>query len=398
MDGELSLIERHDARTRAPEPDVVLSNARIVTPDEVISGSVLIRRGRIVAVDPLGIGSRRGIDVEGDYLIPGMVELHTDNLERHAQPRPGVQWPVDAALVAHDRQLLACGVTTVCDAISAGDVVWDDGRSHQFRSLVRAVRNARRGGRLLADHYLHIRCEVSCREMPALFASCADEPLVRLVSVMDHTPGQRQFADIEHYRARYRSPYRLDNAAMDRLIRCQQAARQAFAESHRRRIAADCRARNIPLASHDDATAEHVAEAADAGMVLAEFPTTLAAAKAARRHGMAILMGAPNIVLGRSHCGNVSARTCAERGLLDIVSSDYVPASLLQAVFQLHHEVGLDLPRAVHAATAEPAARLGFHDRGAIVAGSAADLVRVNARPGMIPVIRGVWLRGERVA
>ena len=375
----------------------VFTNARIVTPDEVFLGTAVVEDGMITAVEPDRVSARRGEDLGGDYLVPGVVELHTDVLERHAIPRPGVQWPAVPAVLAHDSQLVGAGITTVFDSLAIGYLVDTGQRPRDPRPLVEAIRTAQQSGLLRADHYLHMRCEVSTELVVQDFAPFAGDPLVRLVSLMDHAPGQRQFVSVEKYRQYNQGRFGLTDAQLDALIQRRLEEQGRYADDHRAAITALCRKHGLPVASHDDATAAHVDEAMQAGAVIAEFPTTLEAAQAAHDYGLAVLAGAPNLVRGHSHSGNVSAAELAARGLLDVLSSDYVPASVLHGAFLLHLQHGMTLPRAIATVSATPAHRVGLEDRGAIAPGRRADLVRVRVQ-GDVVAVRGVWCRGERVA
>ena len=375
----------------------VFTNARIVTPDEVFLGTAVVEDGMITAVEPDRVPARRGEDLGGDYLVPGVVELHTDVLERHAIPRPGVQWPAIPAVLAHDSQLVGAGITTVLDSLAIGYLVDTGQRPRDPRPLVEAIRTARQSGLLRADHYLHMRCEVSTELVVQDFAPFAGDPLVRLVSLMDHAPGQRQFVSVEKYREYNQGRFGLTDAQLDALIERRLEEQGRYADDHRAAITALCRKHGLPVASHDDATAAHVDEALQAGAVIAEFPTTLEAAQAAHDYGLAVLAGAPNLVRGHSHSGNVSAAELAARGWLDMLSSDYVPASVLHGAFLLHLQHGMTLPRAIATVSATPAHRVGLEDRGAIAPGRRADLVRVRVH-GDVVAVRGVWCRGERVA
>lgn len=378
--------------------ELVLANARVVTADAVIEGSVRVRDGRIVEIAAGPSHAAGALDLDGDYLLPGLVELHTDNLERHISPRPGVRWPAPAAVVAHDAQIAAAGITTVFDALAVGDVLEGSQRLANLTAMGTAVASLREAGMLKAEHWLHMRCEVSHPTLGELFQPFVDHPLVRLVSLMDHTPGQRQFARLDKYREYYQGKYGLSDDAMARFIDEKRDNQERYSAAHRTLIVELCRTRRLRMASHDDATIDHVEEAADAGMVVAEFPTTLDAARAARSHRMKVMGGAPNLVRGGSHSGNVSAHELAEAGLVDILSSDYVPSSLLQAAFLLARPgSAITLPQAVATVTATPAAAVGLADRGTIAPGLRADLVRVADRTDL-PIARAVWREGERIA
>ncbi len=373
-------------------------NARIVLADQIVSGSLSVRAGLIDAIDVGGCEPLSALDVENDYLIPGMVELHTDNLEKHIRPRPGVHWPPLSAVTAHDRQLVASGITTVLDAMAAGDIHEGSARVLYFREMIDSLAYADAHRMLNADHHLHIRCELSHERVLDLFSLYVDDERVRLVSTMDHTPGQRQYADVAVYRTYYQGKYGLDDATIDRMIEHQWNNHLTLSACHRQVIVEACRHRGLAMASHDDAEPGHIDQAVAEGMVLAEFPTTRAAAARARERNLTVLMGAPNLVLGGSHSGNVSAAELAAAGLLDVLSSDYVPNSLLLGAFLLHCQApGLPLPDAIRMVSATPAAQVGFVDRGEIAVGRRADLVRVREVSAGTPIILGVWREGRRI-
>ena len=372
------------------------ANARIVTATAVVHGSVRALGGVVVDVDEGRRVPARAVDCEGDFLIPGAVELHTDVLERHLVPRPGVRWPGLAAVLAHDAQIASAGITTVLDGLAVGYVIASGERPRDPRPAADALREAQSAGALGAEHFLHMRCEISTEWVVRDFEPFAGDPLVRLVSLMDHTPGQRQFVSLDKYREYYQGKFGLNDLQMETLIATRRAEQAQFGDAHRAAIVALAQKHGLPLASHDDATPAHVEEARAAGAVIAEFPTTLEAARAARALDLAVLAGAPNLVCGGSHSGNVAAATFAHEDLLDIVSSDYVPASLLHAAFLLHRRHGVDLPRAVAMVTLTPARRVGLEDRGEIAPGKRADLVRLRLVDD-VPVIRGVWRQSRRI-
>ncbi len=373
-------------------------NARLVLADRVMSGTLAVADGKVAAVDDTPAAPTDALDLDGDYLMPGLVDLHSDNVENHYQPRPGVYWDPVAAAVNHDGEVAASGVTTVFDALCLGLTEKGELRARHLQPIVGGIAGAASAGMLRIDHRIHLRCEVIGPKVLDQLAGFDDEPLVGLVSVMDHAPGQRQTADLDiWYRLRRENDGLTEDeirADFERLT----AASRELGPRQRRAVADWARDRGLELASHDDQTDEHVQESADIGCTIAEFPTTVGAAEACRRHGLAVMMGGPNLVRGRSSYGNVTAGDLATAGLLDIVSSDYVPASMLHAAFVLAGAVvGWDLPRAVRTVTAVPADAAGLSDRGRLEAGRRADLIRVRLIDGR-PVVRGVWVAGERVA
>ena len=381
----------------------ILTHAKIVTAERVFTGTVVLRDGLISEVDDSISQLSHAQNLNGDYLLPGLVELHTDNLEKHLSPRPGVDWPSASAVMSHDAQIIAAGITTVFDALSIGDVNPKGKRMQQLPGMVDAIAKANAADMTRAEHRLHLRCEVCHPDTLSVFRDLVEQPLVQLVSVMDHSPGQRQFALESKYREYYMGKYHLSSEQMDAFIVEQVANSKTYSDRNRRAIVDICLARGLSVASHDDATLAHVEESAGYGMSIAEFPTTLEAAQGCRRLGMSVLMGAPNIVRGGSHSGNIAAATLAEEGLLDILSSDYYPASLMQAAFTLGAQLdaadestGAGLARAVTTVSLAPARSAGLHDRGEIRVGLRADLIHARAI-GTLPVIQQVWRQAKRV-
>ncbi|MEP9397724.1 alpha-D-ribose 1-methylphosphonate 5-triphosphate diphosphatase [Mesorhizobium sp. KR2-14] len=375
--------------------ETTLTNARIVLADEIVDGSVLIRDGKIADVS--SGATRAGEDLEGDFLIPGLVELHTDHLEGHYSPRPKVRWNPIAAVLAHDAQVATSGITTVFDALRVGDI--DAGMTvADMRKLADAIEDSLRNDRLRADHFIHLRCEVSAPDCRESFELLAGDERVKLASLMDHAPGQRQFASLEAYAVYYMGKMKMSQEQFQAYCEKRMAQSAENAAPNRAAIAAACHERGIVLASHDDATSAHVEEAIAQGIRVAEFPTTMEAARASKQAGLGVLMGAPNVVRGGSHSGNISARELAENGLLDILSSDYIPFSLIQSAFFLGEAVdAISLPQAVAMVSKTPAEAVGLTDRGAIEAGRRADMVRVRVDEH-VPVVRAVWREGRRVA
>lgn len=376
--------------------ETVFTHARIVLPGEVVEGTLVLRDGLISEIDTGP--SRSGEDMEGDFLLPGLIELHTDHLEGHYAPRPGVRWNATAAVQAHDAQISTSGITTVFDCLRMGNDSAGGFDAGEMRRLADAIDNAQQEGRLRADHFIHLRCEVSSPDVLEHFSKFEGDPRVRLASLMDHAPGQRQFQTMEQYTLYYKTKRGLTDEAFARFVEMRQSQSARYSEPHRREIASICNRDGIALASHDDATLDHVAEAIGEGVRVAEFPTSIEAARASHEAGLKVLMGAPNVVRGGSHSGNIAARELADAGLLDVLSSDYIPFSLLHAVFALSDgEQAMSLPEAAALVTSNPADAVRFDDRGRIEPGLRADLIRVRRSEG-VPQVRSVWQNGRRVA
>jgi alpha-D-ribose 1-methylphosphonate 5-triphosphate diphosphatase len=379
--------------------ETVIANARIVLADRVIEqGWIALANGRIAEIGE-GRAPAGAEDAGGDLITPGLIELHTDHLEAHYVPRPKVFWDPVAAVLSYDGQLATSGITTVLDSLR----VWrEDGAEEvdgRAGTLAAAISAARDGDLLRADHFLHLRCEIPMPSVVEEAMELIDRPDIRLMSLMDHTPGQRQFRDEVKLRDYYRGKGGgKTDVELDQLFARRFEYQKVYAATNMRAIVALAHEHAIPLASHDDTTAENVADAVRDRVAVAEFPTTIEAARGLHEAGIDILMGAPNVVRGGSHSGNIAAVDLAREGLLDILSSDYIPSSLLMAALQLPQQVpAIDLPAAIRTVTKAPADAVGLTDRGEIAVGKRADLIRVHIA-ARVPAVRSVWREGSRVA
>lgn len=377
--------------------DTILANATLVLPTETLRGQVRLSGGRIAEIAE-GTGVPAGaIDCGGDLVMPGLIELHTDNLERHIQPRPRVDWPHGAAIIAHDAELASVGITTVFDALRVGSVVSneDANYSEYARALADEILELRGQGALRISHFLHLRAEICSETLVEEMAKFGPRDSVGIVSLMDHTPGERQFRDVSKLRDYVIGRHGLTEEVFQQHLAEQRALRARVGDLHEATAVAEARRYGAVLASHDDTTAGHVAVSAGHGVHFAEFPTTVEAARACHAHGIRVMMGAPNLIRGGSHSGNVAAEELARADLLDILSSDYVPSSLLSGALMLGDLWG-DMARGIACVTAAPAEATGLDDRGHLVPGARADVIRV-ARIGTAAAVRGIWVEGRRV-
>lgn len=378
--------------------DLMIANARLILPDEVVHGCLTVKNGVISAIDTGASVPAGAVDCGGEFVAPGLVELHTDNLERHMSPRPKVNWPHRAAIIAHDRELAGTGITTVFDAIRVGSILSSDTRrlGKYARQMADEILMMRDANALKISHHLHLRAEICSETLVEELDEFGVDDRVGIVSLMDHTPGQRQFSDISKFEDYVCGKHSVSKDGFGEYIEFLYGLQARLGAEHEAGAVAAAKRLGATLASHDDTTAAQVTASHAHGVRIAEFPTTMAAAHACKNVGVAVIMGAPNLVRGGSHSGNVAAHDLAAADRLDILSSDYVPAALLLGAVQLGQIWG-DMARGMATVTATPAASVGLTDRGHLTIGSRADLIRFGVR-GDAPEVNAVWSMGKRVA
>lgn len=364
-----------------------IAGGTILTPtDRIEEGIVRIRDGDIVSVDRSDRIPADAIDASGTYVLPGFVDLHGDDVERELAPRPEARVPPSVALRRADVAAVSAGITTKLHALSFEDVPGDVRSVTLADEVTEAVRAFGGGGDALADHRLHLRCEIADEEG----LEAALEQLERdatLVSLVEHTPGEAQNDAVEGDHR-----YRTDGASevLDPL-----SARGGVADEERRRrarrVVASARHAGVAVASHDDPDPTSVARASDLGATVCEFPLTLAAARAGRRRNMTVVVGAANVARGRSLYGNLDGRQALDDGVVDVLCSDFRPRSLLESLFV---DVG-SLPERVARVTAAPAAAIGLDDRGRLEPGARADVICVD--PEGVPTVSRALVAGRQV-
>ncbi|MEL6486620.1 MAG: alpha-D-ribose 1-methylphosphonate 5-triphosphate diphosphatase [Pseudomonadota bacterium] len=378
-----------------------ISNARIVTPEEEFTGTLVVEQGRITALEEGVSDAADALDWNGDYLLAGIVDLHTDNLEKHYEPRPNVHWDPIGAAMAHDAQMAAAGVTTVLNALSVQGFRKGRDRLSKLRPILAGLKQAGELGGLRIDHKLHLRCEVSFPGLMEVLSQLLDEPDLTMLSIMDHTPGQRQYRNMTHEEmleliSAYVHTEEERQAAVEHF---RNRAHDGCDVENRAAVVQQAKERGIALATHDDETAQHIELAESEGAGMAEFPVTIEAAELARAKGLSVIMGGPNLLRGGSHSGNVAVSEVAEAGLLDVLASDYLPLSMIRSAFLLT-EAPFDwsVPQAIATITDQPAKAVGLADRGRIERGYRADMIRVRKPNGQWPLVRETWVEGARVA
>ena len=378
---------------------IVLANARLVLEDGVVTGRLVVENGRIVEIEEGGSVPAGAQDCGGDIVMPGLIDLHTDHFEKHIFPRTHVRWDALTAALSHDAQVIGGGITTVFDSLCVGTAWRNPERRKILMPMIEALERAEAGGMLRAEHLVHLRCEVIDPATPDLARQAIGRPIVRIASVMDHTPGGRQSRDVEAYIKRNIEGTGRTREVIEAEMREAIASSTAVADVIRREVVELVHAHGLPLMSHDDTTVDHVEESIRDRAAIAEFPTTLEAARASRARGMTVVAGAPNYLRGGSQSGNVAVKDLLTEGLVDILASDYVPRSMLDAVFRIAEDpdIAADLPAAVAMATAHPAQAAGLADRGRLAEGLRADLLHVRLTDGH-PVVLAAWRTGRRVA
>ncbi|MEM7239844.1 MAG: alpha-D-ribose 1-methylphosphonate 5-triphosphate diphosphatase [Pseudomonadota bacterium] len=375
--------------------ETILANAQLVLAEEVVTGTLVIDGDVIRDISEGSAIPANAIDCNGDIIAPGLIELHTDNLERHMQPRPGVRWPLEAAVLAHDAELASVGVTTVFDALRVGSILSTAKTRYgkYARETANHILEHRAKGNLRISHFLHLRAEICSETLTEELAEFSAIDRIGIVSLMDHTPGQRQFRDLSKYKEYIVGKYGMSPTDLEAHCAHLYELKDRIGDRHRTDAVRQGHALGAVLASHDDTTVQDVDASSREGVRMAEFPTTIEAAKASHEQGISVIMGAPNLLRGGSHSGNVAASDLVEEGLLDILSSDYAPSSLLMASVKLGLETG-NMARGIATVTRTPARAADLDDRGEITIGRRADLVRFGLA-GSLPVVRQVWSRGR---
>ncbi len=378
-----------------------LSDFRVVLPDRVLEhGSVRIADGLIAEIIE-GAAPDAAVDGRSLTLIPGLIDLHGDMLEREIEPRPGAPFPVDLALFELDKRLAATGITTAFTALS---FAWNDDDDKRSDKATRAIIETVNGLRdvLLVDTYVHGRFEVTNAAVGPLLTEMLDAGKIQFVSIMDHTPGQGQYKDLDKYIGFITkwlgvTPEDLDPEFLKERIQQRIAMQQTRDWSWD--IVHDAveiaRARGFAVASHDDDTIAKVDRLAELGVTISEFPVTYEAAERAKSHGMHVVMGSPNALRGYSHNGNLSTMDAVRAGLVDILAVDYYPATSLHAPFDIVDKGILPLHEAIKLVTTNPAQAVNFTDRGQIVVGLRADLAIVETAPNRR--VRGSLSKGQPI-
>lgn len=374
----------------------VFVNATLILPDITLSDAWLLVEDGIISaygIRPNPHPNAPSIDCHGAYIMPGIIDLHCDTIEKMVQPRPGVLIDTHVALHITDRLLMSSGITSEYHSLSLDDAEFGVRNEHFIREFLELI--AAHNHTTSARHYVHARVEVSSERGAESLSNIIDHPLVKLVSIMDHSPGQGQYPTDELFRAYVAKTTGRDDTEIDAIIAKKHELRERIPDNINRVIELSRNA-HIPIATHDDDSEAKVLDWVERGIAISEFPTTMVAAASAHQHGMLVGMGAPNVLRGKSSGGNISATDVIKAGYVDWLCSDYYPAAMLPAVFKLADAGIASLSDAVNMITYNPARAVGIENEyGAIQIGAHADLIVV--RHHHTPLVERVFVGGKQV-
>lgn len=374
----------------------IIENAHLVLPDGILQeGSLLIEAGRIAKIDQGNTqNGLRHIDATGCYVLPGIIDLHSDVLEKELEPRPNTLFPTDMVLNEVDKKLAACGVTTMYHSIAFAEGEIGIRSNKMADGIIRAIH--RFSPRLRVRTKVHARYEITDdAALPAIKALLREEK-VHLLSFMNHTPGQGQFRDKQAYKDYFRAVYSKSEKELAEII-ARKIASQDIIDRHLDALAGLCKTQRVPMASHDDDSEHKVRRLKEKGVTIADFPVNMDAARAANAHDQHVCLGAPNVLRGYSQAGNLSARDAVASGVCDVLCSDYAPMTLLHAVFKLADEKIVSLDEAVRMVSINPARAVELDaETGSITEGKTADMIIVSKQNGLPQVLK-TFVEGREV-
>ncbi len=386
-------VAEFDGRIRStaqgPSSSLAVVGGRLVTPEAVIDGNVRVEGDEIVGVGDVDADADTVIEADGRLVLPGLIDIHGDDIEQHLHPRSGARMDTSMALASADRANVAAGITTKFHAISF-ELDEEADRSPELAATLTEAITADDG--LLVDHRLHARCEVTQQRCVEAVLEVVDNGDADMVSVMSHVPGKGQFRDIEAFRSYYENANNHTAEEAAEMIDTRMSIPMSTIRERIDRIVGRAHEAGLVTASHDDENPREVERLAGSGVDISEYPITLETAERATEVGMTTVMGAPNLVRGESQWGNLATADGIEAGVIDALVADYHPPSLLAAAFV---ETSEPLPERVRRVSATPADAVGFTDRGRIETGKRADLIVVDPEP--TPTVTSALVAGEPV-
>lgn len=381
----------------------LITNGQIVTEKEILKGYELLIEGdkikKVALKGEINVHDAEVIDARGGYVAPGFIDVHSDYIEGMAAPRPNVMIDFNVSLRETEKILINEGITTMFHSLS----LW---KSDEFAfKPIRTAKNVKKFAEIIAKihhnshlihHRFHARLEIDNIDEVENLMNYIKEDKVHLISFMDHTPGQGQYRDLEVYRRAIKGYRKLiDDEEVNKLIEHGQTKEKMTVDMIKK-LANFAAEKDIAIASHDDDTIEKLEFVNSFGASISEFPITLQIAQNAKKLGMHTVAGAPNILLGGSHAGNLCAAEAIKEEAIDILCSDYYPASMLHAVFLLHEKYGLDLGKMFNLVTINPARAVKMDNIiGSIKENKKADIIIIEKIDGDFPVITSVFIDGN---
>ena len=381
---------------------LTITNARIITPDSVLDGYELTIEGdRITSLQPQrATKGGQVLDAGGAYLLPGLVDIHADYIERMAAPRPTSVMDFRLSLREAERELVTHGITTMFHSLAIYDFtefLYSPIRAPEATQALISLIDSTHDSRHLIRHRLHARFEIDNVSRVEELRGYIREGKVHLISFMDHTPGQGQYRDLELYRKTLKAYRQISDTEITAVIEKSRGREKLTIEAIRE-LAGYAGEHGIAVASHDDDTLEKLTLVRELGTTISEFPVTLQVARAAREAGLHTVAGAPNVLLGGSHSGNLSAAEAILDGAVDVLCSDYYPPSLIHAVFAMHRIHGLGLAETVRLVTANPARAVLMDDEvGSIEIGKKADILLVTIGDDVFPAVTTAIVDGIKI-
>ena len=381
----------------------LLTNGQIILEDKIVDHHVVvIENDRIAAImleaDISQYSGYELIDANGGYISPGFVDIHSDYIESIISPRPTSLMDFNMGIREAERILISHGITTMYHSLS---IYKDDGFSHKpirnpqnVNRLIDAINETHTSQHLIRNR-MHARFEIDNIEEVDQFIQNIEDEKVHLISFMDHTPGQGQYRNLEVYRETIKGYSNISDVAVEEII-LNGTKKDKITLEQIKEISQIALEKNIAVASHDDDEIEKLSLVKSFGTTISEFPTTLEVAKKAREMGLWTIAGAPNVMLGGSHSGNLCATEAIRENAISILCSDYYPPALLHSLFKLSEVDGQDLHAMFQLVTLNPAKAVRIDDQiGSIKEGKKADVIIIEKMDDGFPVITASFVDGK---
>lgn len=350
----------------------ILRSSKVLINEEFIPADIVIEGEFIKRVDKYGI-NEIAIDLKDKKVTPGIVDLHSDALEKEIEPRPNATFPMLLAITELDKKLSMAGVTTMFHAIGFEENPKKKRSIDLAKQQIEEIYNANKN-HLGVDNLIHARFELSATDAVEPIKEVISKKMVNLVSLMDHSPGQGQFKTLESFKSYYSKYYGLNDDEVDEI-----ANKKINKDEEKiKELINYAKKYNLTLLSHDDDCIEKLDGLLNLGVQISEFPLSLEVAKYAVSKAIATGMGAPNIVRGGSQGGNIAAIDLVKEGVCKYLCSDYHPTSMLQAVYKMKQDANLDLAKGFSMITSTPAKYANLEDRGEIKEGKRADIIVID--------------------